>query len=301
VDLLAAMQTFVRVVNAGSLSRAARALDVSPAAVSRQLTSLEAELGAVLLVRTTRALAVTEEGRRFYEAAERTVNEAEEARASVRADRATSGRLTVSAPTALGLGRLDLSLVSFLAENPGLRVDLRLEDHPVDLLAEGVDVAIRAGLELPDSTIVVAQPIAESPRVVVAAPAYVRRRGEPKHPSELVEHDAVLHLPTASTVNAWVLRNGEQSKTFEVRGAFRASALHALRNVAVAGGGITLLPRFLVADDIAKKRLRVLHLGGWAPREQRIYALLRAESRSRARVRAFLAHLRERLMSEVEA
>ena len=302
VDLLAAMQTFLRVVNAGSLSKAARALDVSPAAVSRQLTALEAEVGAVLLVRTTRTLTVTEEGRRFYEAAERTVNEAEEARASVRAERATAGRLTVSVPTALGLSRLDVSLVAFLAKNPGLHVDLRLEDHTVDLLSDGVDIAIRAGLELPNSTALVAHPIGEGPRVIVAAPSYLKRRGDPKDPSELAKHDVVVHLAAGSARGAttWVLRNGsgDQTRSFEVKGAIRATALQALRNVALAGGGITMLPRFLVAGDIAKKRLRTLALGGWQPRDHRVYALLRAESRNRARVRVFLAFLRERLMNE---
>src|SRR5215475_7784636 len=96
VDLLAAMTTFVRVVDAGNLSRAARALRVTPAAVSRQLTALEDELGAPLLVRTTRRIALTDEGRRFYEHAERTVNDAEEARAAVRDDRGVTGRVTVS-------------------------------------------------------------------------------------------------------------------------------------------------------------------------------------------------------------
>lgn len=295
MDLLSAMATFVRVTDAGSLSKAARGLKVSPAAVSRQLTTLERELGAALLVRTTRRIALTEEGRRFYEHAERTVNDAEEARASVREDRAVTGLTTVSAPTALGLAGLDVSLVGLLADNPGLRIDLRLEDHPVDLLADGIDVAIRAGLVPPDSATLIAQTLATSERVIVGAPGYLRRRGEPRKPSDLVAHDAIVHLHVGGGVGVWRLHAGNESQDIAVSGRLRANGLHVLRNAAIHGAGLALLPRFLVAADIQSKRLRALALGGWQPASQAIYALVRVESKNRARVRVFLDHARRHL------
>jgi DNA-binding transcriptional LysR family regulator len=295
VDLLGAMDTFVRVVDAGSLSKAARALHVTPAAVSRQLSALEQDLGASLLVRTTRQISVTEEGRRFYEHAVRTVNEAEEARAAVRADRSVTGLLTVSVPTALGLSLLDLTAAELIAEHPGLRIDLRLEDRPVDLLAEGVDIAIRAGLPPPDSTALVAQPLCAGDRVVVAAPSYLRARGEPRTPAELSKHDALVHLHAGPDLGVWSLTSEERSTAIEVTGSFRSNALHTLRNAAVSGAGIALLPWFVVRDDVDTRRLRVLPLGGWAPPSQRVHALVRAEAKMRARVRLFVDRAKDRL------
>lgn len=293
------MTTFVRVVDAGGLSRAAKGLRVTPAAVSRQLTALEDELGAALLIRTTRHVEATEEGRRFYEHAKRTLAEAEEARAAVRKGGTVSGLLTVSVPTAIGLSILDVSLAELVAEHPALRVDLRLEDHPVDLLADGIDVAVRAGLLPPDTTTLVAQPIADGERVVVAAPSYLRKHGEPKQPADLARHVAIVHLHSGADVGVWTLVSGEQKQSIEVHGALRMNALPAIRNAATAGAGIALLPRFLVAPDIDEKRLRVLSLGGFTPRSQRIYALVRGESKLRARVRVFLDHLRAALEQRV--
>jgi DNA-binding transcriptional LysR family regulator len=299
MDFLGAMTTFLRVVDAGSLSKAAHALDVTPAAVSRQLSALEEELGVALLVRTTRRVIVTEEGRRFYEHAERTVAEAEEARASVRANRAVSGLVTLSVPTAIGLGVLDVSIAGLVATNPGLRVDLRLEDHPVDLLGDGIDIAVRAGLVPPDTTTLAAQPIAEVERVVVAAPSYLKKRGEPARPSDLARHDVLVHLHAGADVGVWTLAADEGEVRVEVRGPIRVNALEALRNAAVAGAGIALLPRFIVAEDLTAKRLRLLPLSGARPRSQQIYALVRAGARSAARVRLLLDHLREQLGARV--
>lgn len=292
MDLLAAMATFVRVTDAGSLSKAARELEVTPAAVSRQLTALEQELGASLLVRTTRHVALTEEGRRFYEHAERMVHEAEEARASVREDRAIRGRVTVSMPTAFAHAGIHIALAALVTTNPGLVIDVRLEDHPVDLLADGIDVAVRAGLVPPDSTTLVAQPLATLDRAVVCAPAYVKRRGEPHAPRDLAGHDALVHLHAGNAVGVWALYAGDDSTQVAVAGPLRATALHVLRDAAVEGVGIALLPRFLVADDLRAKRLRALALGGWQPRAQHTYALVRAESKNRARVRSVIDHLR---------
>ena len=295
MDLLGAMTSFLRVADAGSLTRAARTLRVTPAAISRQLTSLEAELGATLLARTTRRVALTDEGRRFYEHARCTLDEAEEARASVRRGNALVGALTVSIPTALALGLLDRSVARLVEKHPGLRVDMRIEDQPVDLVADGVDVAIRAGLLPPDTTALVAQPLASGARVVVAAPRYLARRGEPKTPEALTEHDALIHLHAGAGVGTWTLKREDRSVTLEVRGALRTNALHALRDAAVAGAGVALLPRFMIEDDVRSRRLRVLALDGHHPVGQDVYALVRTEARGRARVRAFLEHVRSDL------
>src|SRR5262249_39371321 len=162
-----------------------------------------------------------------------------------------------------GLSMLDASVARLLLEHRGLRIDLRFEDHPVDLLADGVDVAIRAGLVPPDTTTLVAQPLAQGERVIVAAPAYLRRRGEPNQPSELDRHDALVHLHTGAGVGIWTLQAAGGSTSVEVRGQLRANSLHALREAALAGAGLAMLPRFLVGHDLDQKRLRALSLGGW--------------------------------------
>jgi DNA-binding transcriptional LysR family regulator len=202
----------------GSLSRAARALRVSPAAVSRTLSALERELGTSLLVRTTRTLAMTDEGSRFYAGAQRALREVDEARGSVSARSGVAGLLTVSAPTALGLGRLDASLPVLIARHPGLRIDLRLEDHVIDLVADGVDIAIRAGIAPPDNTYVVAHRIGVGARVVVASPSYLKRRGEPVQPSQLARHATVSHLTGSGAVGTWDLVRGDEVVSVEVSG-----------------------------------------------------------------------------------
>ncbi len=295
MDVLSAMATFLRVVETGSLSRTARELGITTAAISRQMTALEAELGAALLVRTTRRVAPTEAGRRFYEGAERTVREAEDARASVRGDRTVTGLVSASVSTALGLSLLDVALARLVRDHPGLRVDLRVEDQPVDLIGEGVDVAVRAGLLPPDTTTLVAQPLGRAERVAVASAAYLKTRGEPAHPSDLRDHDCLVLLHAGAGVGVWRFHQGGQSLAVEVKGAYRANALHALRGAAIEGLGVALLPWFLVAPDVGARRLRVLRLGGWAPAAQDVHALVRADARDRARVRTLLAHIKTAL------
>jgi DNA-binding transcriptional LysR family regulator len=297
VNLLSAMATFVRVVDSGSLSKAARVLRVTTAAVSRQLSVLEADVGATLLLRTTRRVAVTEDGRAFYVQAARTLAAAEEALAAVRPGRSLAGPLVVSMPTALGLSPLGRSVPELLRAHPGLRIELRLEDQPVDLIADGVDVAVRAGLTPPDTNTLVSHPLTFGPRVVVASPAYLRRRGTPKHPMDLASHDALVHLHAGAGVGTWTLHSGDRAVTVEVRGPYRANALHAIRDAALSGVGVALLPRFLVAADVEEGRLRALSLGGHSPGGQQIYALIRTEARGKARVRAFLEHARTCLVS----
>jgi len=264
--------------------------------VSRQLSGLEAELGVSLLVRTTRQLSMTDEGRRFYEHAERACRSVEEAMASVRAEQTVKGRVTISAPTAMGPSGLDVSLATLLASHPDLRVDVRLEDRPVDLVAEAVDIAIRAGLPPPDSASLVPFPIADVERLLVAAPSYLRSRGEPAHPSDLKHHDALVHLHDGGGVGTWVFGDRAGGTiSVEVAGPLRANAFYTLRNAAVAGVGIAILPFFVISEDMEKKRLRILALGGHRPAPQTVYALVRAETKNLPRVRAFLDHAREQL------
>ena len=197
MNVLDGMATFVRVVEAGSLSAAAKQLRVSTAAVSRQLSALEDELGTSLVARSTRRMTVTARGLDYYQRCLRILREVDDAQASARGSR-TQGRLTISAPVPFGLGCVVPTMRSLLRHQPGLRIDLRLEDRRVDLLQEGVDVAIRVGSASPDSPDIIAHPLLSFRRVPVAAPAYLKRRGEPKAPQDLAKHDALVYASMAT-------------------------------------------------------------------------------------------------------
>lgn len=287
VDLLVQMATFARVVESGSISAAARHEKLSPAAVSRQLADLEAQLGVSLTIRTTRKLTVTDAGRAYYERVVRILRDVEDAGDAVGAGREPRGLLSVSAPVTFGLACIWPQLPALAERYPRLRVDLRLEDHVVDLVADGVDVAIRVGVDAPDSPGLVAHPLGSWERWLVAAPGYLSRRGVPDTPDAIAEHEAILHLPGAP----WRFRRGEEEAVIQPAGRLRTNALLAVRDAALGGHGVALLPAWLVSAEIARGALRRL-LDDWSLPLVTTSALHRAELRGAARVRAFIEHLR---------
>ncbi len=290
MDLVDQMATFVDIVEAGSLSAAARRRRLSLAAVSRQLGALEAELGASLILRTTRAMTVTDAGRQFYEHALRALHDIDAARASVRG---AGGVLRVSAPVTIGLTHLVPLLPALHAAHPSLVVELRLEDHAADLIAEGIDVAIRAGVALPDSTSVVARELMRFSKWVVAAPRYLRAHGTPRTPEALGKHAAIVQL--VGEVERWTLRDAAGTEsTLRVRGPLRCTAPAAIRDLAIAGAGLALLPDLLVRDDIAAGRLRRV-LPDHASPPLTLWAVHRVELRDAPRVRVFVDHVRRAL------
>ncbi len=291
MDLLSQMTTFVRVVESGSLSAAARSLRLSLPAVSRQLSALEDELGAPLLLRTTRRLTVTDAGRQYYTRCLRILRDVEEARSAVRSSREVEGRLTVTAPVTFGLTHVTPHLPALLARHPGLSVDLTLEDRVTDIVGDGVDVALRAGIAPPDSTSFMAHPLMTYRRLAVAAPRYLKRRGEPKEPSALARHEALAHLPGAGSSGTWHFQREGQEVAVEVKGPLRMSAPLALLDAAVEGLGVALLPDWLVSEDLASGRLQAL-LPGWETPLLTLSTVHRTELRGAARVRAFIEHLR---------
>lgn len=287
MDIVDQMQSFVRIVDAGTLSAAARAQKLSLPAISRQLSALERELGGKLLLRTTRRLQVTEAGRDFYEQARAVLRGVERARAVVSDARGVRGTLTVSAAITLGMSEIVPRLPELVARHPRLSVELRLEDRAADLVGEGVDVAIRAGLPLPNSADLIAQPLRHFRRVAVAAPAYVKRHGKPKTVAQLARHECLRQLTRGGAGSRWTFRCGADEQTVAVSGALTASAPLALRALAVAGAGVALLGQPLVAEDLRARRLFRL-LDGWESPEISIWALYRTELRGNGKLRAFL-------------
>ena len=254
MSLLENIQTFVRVVELGSLSAAGRQLRLSPAVMSHRLQQLEQHLGVRLLNRTTRQVQPTEQGAAFYEACQEVL--AAVARAeSVAADAGgvPQGNLRVTAP--LGFGRRILAplVPVFQARYPQIGLRLRLSDHLLDLLREAVDVAIRLAV-LPDSSLI-ARKIADCPRILCAAPAYLDAHGAPERPEELLAHRCLLLRFPGSQQFRWTLRTSEGPVTLPVAGPFDADDGDVLTTWALAGEGIVLKPRFEVADELGCGRL----------------------------------------------
>jgi len=244
-----AMLVFAEVVDAGSFSAAAQRLGLSKASVSRSVALLERSLGAQLLRRTTRRMSLTDIGEVFLARCQRLVEEVEEAEQSVgELQSEPRGTIRLAAPMSFGHREVAPRLPAFLARHPKLRIHLDLTDRFVDLVREKFDLAIRVSGRLVESSLVQRRlcPLALT---VCAAPSYLDRRGTPRAPEELRDHECLSYGPTTTT---WSFSRGRR---IEVSGALTIDNGDALRRVALAGHGIVYLPTFLVADDLRTGRL----------------------------------------------
>jgi DNA-binding transcriptional LysR family regulator len=222
MDRLAAMEAFVRVVDAGSFSGAAKQLRLGQPAVSKTIAQLEDRLGVRLLLRSTHRLMPTEAGRNFYERAKRAIEEADEAELTVRGAAVTlSGRLRICGPLTFTRLLAMPRLSTFLTEHPSLDIDVVLEDRDIDLISAGVDVALLIG-RLADSA-VTARKIGQCQRRVIGAPAYFEARGVPQTPADLLAHQAIIYEQRDGGAT-WAFRQGTSETTITVSGRLRVSA-----------------------------------------------------------------------------
>jgi DNA-binding transcriptional LysR family regulator len=299
MDLLAQMVTFVRVVEGKSLSAAARAQRLSLPAVSRQLRALEGDLGTSLIVRSTRRLHVTDAGMQWYEQCRRTLREIESARDAIRSSKTVRGTLVVSAPLSFGTEVIVPRLTGLAQQHPRLCIDLRLEDQLVDLVGEGVDVAVRAGSPPPDSAAIFAQPLAQMTRILVAAPRWLRKHGTPREPAQLGRYECLIQVTPSGNVVRWALArtsNPSETANIEVHGRLRTNTPTALRDLAIDGAGLAFLPNWLVAPALARKKLRRV-LPDWSSLPITAWAIYRSELRGNPRLKAFLEAMPKRLAS----
>jgi DNA-binding transcriptional LysR family regulator len=256
MDKFAAMRVFVRIADAGNLSAAGRQLGLSLTSVSRQLIALEEALGTTLVERTTRHLALTEAGQLYYERAKQILEEVAEAERGLTAQTGiASGRLHVSAPSLLGRLRLAPILPGFLAEQPKVSIDLMLVDRPVRLADEGIDVALRVG-PLEDSGLIVRK-LDDIQLVVCAAPDYLRQRGEPARPDDLVEHDC-LAFSDIPDVAEWSFQDGAARRPLRIPTRLCANDFDTLVGAALAGAGLVRVPSWQVEHCLADGRLRIV-------------------------------------------
>jgi DNA-binding transcriptional LysR family regulator len=256
MDKLAAMRVFVKIADAGTLSAAGLQLGLSLTSVSRQLIALEEALGTTLVERTTRHLSLTEAGLLYYERAKHILEEVAETERGLTAQTGTaSGRLHVSAPSLLGRLRLAPILSGFLLEQTRVSIDLMLVDRPVRLAEEGIDVALRVG-PLDDSGLIVRK-LDDIRLVVCAAPDYLRRRGEPGTPDDLVEHDC-LAFGDVPGVAEWSFEDGAVRRSLRIPTRLCANDFDALVRAALAGVGLVRVPSWQVAHCLADGRLRIV-------------------------------------------
>lgn len=252
VNRTAEMEVFVRAVDLGGFSPAARAFRLTPSAVSKLVARLEARLGARLLVRSTRGLRLTPEGAAFCERARRILAEIDAAEREAASGEEPVGRVRINTSASYGLHVLAPLLPRFLDRFPRVALDLVHTDAVVDLVAEGADVAVRAGALKASSLI--ARSLGETPLLLVAAPAYLARRGRPATAADLARHDR-LGFGYRRAAEDWPLSVAGEILRLPVEPRVRASDGEALRALALAGAGIARLARFTVAADLAAGRL----------------------------------------------
>jgi DNA-binding transcriptional LysR family regulator len=292
MDRLLAMEAFVRVVDAGSFSTAARQWGRSKAVVSKYVNALEDHLGVQLLRRTTRALSLTEAGRAYRERCADVLGEVEALEASLREGLAAArGTLRVTAPPGLASHHLDVMTKDFVERFPDVTIDLDLTHRMVDLVEENIDVAIR--VTDPRDSSLVARRIAPVPIVAVAAPSYLSRRGTPKKPADLRNHDCLVDTNFRDQ-QRWRFRKGKKTETITVDGPFRINNPEAIRDLAASGLGIALVPEFLVRDSLQNGSLCEV-LPGTVALHWFILAVYPRRRYLPLRVRAYVDHLVERM------
>ncbi|WKA29401.1 LysR family transcriptional regulator [Bradyrhizobium roseum] len=285
MDRIEAMQAFVTVADLRGFAPAARRLDLSPSGVTRLIAALEDRLGARLLQRTTRQVTLTDAGSRYLERARRILADIAEAENAIEGERTRpEGQLVISAP--VGFGRLHVSgiVTAYLKSYPDVSVDLRLSDRMINLVEDGVDLAVRIG-HLPDSTLVARQ-VGEMRRIVVASSGYLMAHGEPKRPQEIPAHDTIQFGAMSAALDwRFVEDNGEIRVASTPRLATNSS--DAAIQYAKAGGGLTRVLAYQAAESLRAGQLKIV-LTEFEPPALPIHIVYPTSRLLSAKVRTFI-------------
>ncbi len=285
MDRYAALETYVAVVETGSFSAAARRLGVGQPAVSKSVAQLEDRLGVRLLLRADRRLTPTEAGRGYYAYARRVIDEAGEADEAARGSAvALTGTLKICAAVTFARLHVIPRLGTFLASHPELSIDVVLDDRNVDLLLEGIDVALRMG-DLVDSSMT-ARRVGQSRRLVVATPAYLARAGTPESPSDLAAHQAIVY-DQGGGGGSWRFRRGDDDTAVTLSGRLRVTAAEGVRAAVLAGLGLSVASEWMFAPELADGSV-VRLLPAWALPPIDLWAVFPSGRRASAKARAFV-------------
>lgn len=293
MDRFRALEVFRSAVDLGSFAAASRHLGLSPAAVSKNVGELEADLGVRLLQRTTRRMSLTEAGSTYYATVVRVLDELNEAREVVGEVRGSpKGRLRVSAPMTVTLVCFSAAIPRFLEQYPELTLDLRLDDRRVNIVEEGFDLAIRGTSRLEDSSLI-ARKLMTIPHVVCGAPTYFERAGTPTTPEDLLDHECIK-FSLSGQAHVWTFRNGASVVQQRVNGRYEVSSSLAVRDALYEGHGLSLIPLAYVRADLRSGRLRAV-LRDWTADESTLYAVYPSARFVAPKVRAFIGFLVDEL------
>lgn len=297
-DRASDLQAFDAVIRAGSLSGGGRALGLTPSALSRMISRIEQRLGVRLLIRSTRALTLTPEGKAYHLAAQRILADLAEAEAAIASQAAPRGRLRVSVGPSYGRLTIVPLLGAFVARYPEMLVDISVTDELADVLTGQADVAIRIG-SLPDSPLT-ARRLGCSRRCLVASPAYLARAGTPRLPADLAAHNC-LRFNFRSAEAGWPFRSDGVDQLLAVRGNIEANNGETLHQLVLQGVGIARLGRFHVGADVAAGRLVALLEDHYPGDTEDIHALFVGGANTPRRVRVFVDFLVESLVAAATA
>jgi DNA-binding transcriptional LysR family regulator len=292
MDRLAAMDAFVRVVDAGSFSGAANQLRMGQSAVSKAIAQLEGRLRVRLLLRSTRGLTPTEAGRIFYERAKRSVEEAEEAEFGARGAATTlSGRLRIHATVAFGRLCVLPHLPGFLAEHPALDVDIVLDDRKIDLVETGIDIGLRAG-QLSNSALT-ARKIAQCQRRVIGTPSYFNTTGVPRSPADLVPHQVIIYEQPLGGPT-WSFRQGQREVSVSLGGRVRLNSAVGVRACVLADLGLAVASEWMFAPELKAKTVKPV-LTDWSLPPVEAWAIFPTGRQVSAKARAFASFIESQM------
>jgi len=285
------MQVFVEVARDGSFTGAARRLGVSKASVTKHVAWLERALRARLLHRTTKQVGLTEAGLRTLRSAKLLLERYEEIEADVRDSvREPKGVIRVGTPPSFGTHHLVPLIAAFAGLHPDIQIALSLDDGSANLIAQGLDLSVRIAPALEDASYI-AQPLVKAPQVLVAAPAYLEKHGAPQAPAELARHNCLVHYLKSPT-SIWRMAGPDGEASVRVRGSISSNFGEALKHAALLGHGISMHPYYMVSEDLAAERLKVV-LPRYEPSGLDIYVIFSSRQNLPLRVRKFLEFLKD--------
>ncbi|UII73215.1 LysR family transcriptional regulator [Pseudomonas sp. HN11] len=292
MDRLTAMETFVHVIETGSFSAAAKRLGIGQPAVSKSIAQLEARLAVRLVMRSTRGLSPTEAGQAFFERAKRAIDEANEADDAARgAGAGLSGNLRISAAVTFARMHIIPHLGPFLAQYPGLNVDVVLDDRNLNLVEEGIDVALRMG-NMNDSSLT-ARKIGESRCIILGTPTYFERFGEPATPMQLLQHEAIIY--TRGEGSHWTFTQGDTEYSLVAHGRVRVTAAEGVRAAVLSHLGLTLSSTWMFAPELASGEVKPV-LTDWKLPARDLWAVFPTGRMASAKARAFVEYVEQLLI-----
>jgi len=292
MDKIGAMQLFRRVVETKSFSAVSREVNLSQSTVSKKIAALEEYLATKLLIRSTRQLKLTEAGLRYYQRCCQILDEVSDTEAELQQQQnVATGTLRVSVPIAAGRIKILPCLWTFLERYPALKLDIQFDDHYVDIVKEGIDVAFRIG-ELSDSSLI-AKKIGNIPRYTVASSEYLQKFGEPESIKELQHHNCIVYS-LLSTRNEWHFKRNNIKEKVTVNGRFSSNSPDAICQAALRGQGVAVILGWLVEDDIAQGRLQVI-LDKYKPISLDLNAIYPERRFMTAKVNLLIKHLQTEL------